>query len=220
MTRVPVGAATLDLRVISQPASPLPMRSESCPAAILGSRFPKPSHPRDSRPCVARDEEQITPSMRTLLMHGRLTIPSLAVVGLLAVGLCQAWAQQPAAGRHGPSWDYAPLERVPEEDRARPNPLEGDPDAVAAGQKLFADHCVECHGENLGGTNRGISLASEEVRQASPGALFWVLTNGVVRRGMPVWSRLSELQRWQIVAFLTSIGASPAHASDPDPSKH
>jgi len=27
----------------------------------------------------------------------------------------------------------------------------------------------------------------------------------VVRRGMPVWSKLPEQQRWQIVAFLHSL---------------
>lgn len=33
----------------------------------------------------------------------------------------------------------------------------------------------------------------------------WILTNGVVRRGMPVWSKLPEPQRWQLVSFLKSL---------------
>src|ERR1039458_2643568 len=51
-----------------------------------------------------------------------------------------------------------------------------------------------------------------QVQQASPGTLFWILTNGVVRRGMPVWSKLPEPQRWQIVSYLkplTPAGNSP-----------
>lgn len=32
------------------------------------------------------------------------------------------------------------------------------------------------------------------------------MTNGVARRGMPVWSKLPEPQRWQIVSFLKSLG--------------
>ena len=51
-----------------------------------------------------------------------------------------------------------------------------------------------------------------QVQQASPGTLFWILTNGVVRRGMPVWSKLPEPQRWQIVSYLKSLtpaGKSP-----------
>jgi hypothetical protein len=43
------------------------------------------------------------------------------------------------------------------------------------------------------------------VRIATPGTIFWILTNGVVRRGMPVWSRLPEQQRWQIVSYLKSL---------------
>ncbi len=46
------------------------------------------------------------------------------------------------------------------------------------------------------------------MQQAMPGALFWILTNGGVQRGMPDWSKLPEPQRWQIVAFLKSFRAS------------
>jgi hypothetical protein len=56
-----------------------------------------------------------------------------------------------------------------------------------------------------GGTRKGPTLLGEEVQQATPGTLFWILSNGVVRRGMPVWSKLPEQQRWQIVTFLQSL---------------
>jgi len=115
---------------------------------------------------------------------------------------------QPGHREHHNSYNYEALSRVPDREKARTNPLEGDPDAVAAGEKLFMQHCAECHGDNLGGTTRGINLMDEEVREASPGALFWILMNGVVRRGMPVWSKLPEPQRWQLVAFLKSATGS------------
>jgi len=44
---------------------------------------------------------------------------------------------------------------------------------------------------------------------ATPGEIFWVITNGVVRRGMPSWSRLPEIQRWQIVTYLESLNRPP-----------
>jgi mono/diheme cytochrome c family protein len=100
---------------------------------------------------------------------------------------------------------YAELARVPEKARARPNPLAGSSDATAAGRKLFQVHCAECHGNTADGSRKGPSLRVELVRQATPGTLFWVLTNGVVRRGMPVWSKLPEPQRWQIVTYLESL---------------
>ena len=42
------------------------------------------------------------------------------------------------------------------------------------------------------GARKGPSLRADPVQQATPGTLFWILTNGVVRRGMPVWSKLPE----------------------------
>jgi hypothetical protein len=45
-------------------------------------------------------------------------------------------------------------------------------------------------------------LASIEVRKASPAALFRVLRNGSVKRGIPSFAHLPEPQRWQIVTCL------------------
>ena len=103
---------------------------------------------------------------------------------------------------------YAEFAKAPEKARARSNPLASDPDAVAAGRKLFEGHCAECHGNAGEGGKKAPSLRAQAVQQATPGTLFWVLTNGVVRRGMPVWSKLPEPQRWQIVSYLKSLGPS------------
>jgi mono/diheme cytochrome c family protein len=101
---------------------------------------------------------------------------------------------------------YAELAKAPTKAAARRNPLAADPDAVTAGGKLFDLHCAECHGQMAEGGKKGPSLRAAEVQQASPGSLFWLLTNGVVRRGMPVWSKLPEPQRWQLVSFIKSLG--------------
>ena len=101
---------------------------------------------------------------------------------------------------------YAELGKAPKKASQRRNPLAGDPDAVAAGANLFDQHCAECHGELGEGGRKGPSLRAEGVLQATPGTLFWILTNGVVRRGMPVWSKLPELQRWQLVSYLKALG--------------
>lgn len=101
---------------------------------------------------------------------------------------------------------YVELARAPKKAAARPNPLATDPEAQAAGAKLFAQHCAECHGETAEGGKKGPSLRASEVQQATPGAIFWVLTNGVVRRGMPVWSKLPDAQRWQLVSYIKSLG--------------
>jgi mono/diheme cytochrome c family protein len=121
-----------------------------------------------------------------------------------------AWAQKEKSVDSGKRADlYGELAQAPEKARARGNPLENDPDALAAGRKLFERHCAQCHGETGEGTKKAPSLRAREVQDATPGTLFWVMTNGVVRSGMPVWSKLPEAQRWQIVRFVKSLGPAP-----------
>jgi mono/diheme cytochrome c family protein len=115
---------------------------------------------------------------------------------------------KPPAGA-APQYDpaiYAELQKAPEKARKRTNPLQNDPEAVAAGAILFEQHCVECHGDAAHGGKKAPSLRVAEVQGAPPGAIFWVLTNGVVRKGMPVWSKLPEPQRWQLVRYIQSLG--------------
>ena len=125
----------------------------------------------------------------------------LLCVAVLTIGIAQS-------GESKPKFDssvYAELSKVPAKAAVRRNPLETDPEAVAAGAKLFELHCAECHGGNADGGRKGPSLRAPDVQQATPGTLFWLLTNGVVRKGMPVWSRLPEPQRWQLVSYIKSL---------------
>lgn len=126
---------------------------------------------------------------------------------LLTLGIIAS--VQTRAADHPKESVYAELAKAPRKEAARRNPLQSDPDAVDAGAKLFAAHCAECHGEMAQGGKKAPSLLAPEVQQATPGTLFWLLTNGVVRRGMPVWSRLPEPQRWQLVSFIKSLTPSP-----------
>jgi mono/diheme cytochrome c family protein len=116
----------------------------------------------------------------------------------------------PAYKYQGEARVYAELAKAPEKARAKRNPLENDPEAVAAGRNLFEQHCSECHGSGGEGSRKAPSLRVGEVQNAAPGAIFWLVTNGVVRRGMPVWSKLPEPQRWQLVSYIRSLGTSSA----------
>jgi mono/diheme cytochrome c family protein len=129
---------------------------------------------------------------------------------MIAVSVGILLASQPSPAQSGPNlFVYAELSKAPSKAVSRPNPLASDPNARAAGGKLFAQHCAECHGETAEGGKtgkKGPSLRAPEVQQATDGALFWVLTNGVVRKGMPVWSKLPDAQRWQLVTYIKSLG--------------
>ena len=93
------------------------------------------------------------------------------------------------------------------------NPYEGQPAAEKAGAKLLQYHCSACHGRDAKGMGKAPPLVAPEVRNASPGALKWVLRNGSLTTGMPSFSKLPEEQRWQIIAYLQRLNRSPRPSS-------
>lgn len=97
------------------------------------------------------------------------------------------------------------LAKVPEKNRQKRSSILDDPNAVAAGAKLFGQNCASCHGGEAAGKDNHPNLRSDRIRQATPGELEWLLKNGSMKNGMPSWSQLPEPQRWQLVAFLKSL---------------
>jgi mono/diheme cytochrome c family protein len=92
------------------------------------------------------------------------------------------------------------------------NPYAGSATALAAGKKLYAQDCVQCHGNNLQGMGPAPALDTPAVRNAKPGELFWFISTGKLTSGMPSWSNLPKQQRWQIVTFLESRASEKAAA--------
>jgi mono/diheme cytochrome c family protein len=132
-----------------------------------------------------------------------MTSRYLLALGLLVLVTASGWPNDGSK-----NWDYTELQKAPEKDKAKKNPMRDDPDAPVAGAILFENHCEECHGANAEGTRKGPSLRVKEVQDAAPGAIFWILTNGVVRKKMPVWSKLPEQQRWQLVSYVKSLSGA------------
>ncbi len=104
------------------------------------------------------------------------------------------------AGQPGSLVEQAPLPA-----RTRVNPFDGDPEAARAGAKLFARQCASCHGSKAGGIGKAPPLASTDLAQTPSGALFWVLRNGSLQRGMPSFAHLPEARRWQIITYLRTL---------------
>ena len=91
------------------------------------------------------------------------------------------------------------------------NPYQANPQAAAAGKKLYGQNCAQCHGKELQGMGPAPGLDNPSTRSAKPGELFWFITNGDLNGGMPSWAGLPKQQRWQIVTFLQSrIGTKSA----------
>jgi mono/diheme cytochrome c family protein len=109
--------------------------------------------------------------------------------------------------------DHSWADHVPDADRKRVNPYAGQAEAIAAGSKMFSDHCAKCHGPDALGNRKKPSLRTNEVQSASDGEIFWLLKNGFLKRGMPTWSSIPEPSRWQLVTYVKSLGVSSENHS-------
>jgi mono/diheme cytochrome c family protein len=118
-----------------------------------------------------------------------------SVVLLVASGVLGA-AQ---VREHDASWT------APAKVSAKVNPLAGRVDVVAGGRKVFQQRCANCHGDEGRGTPKAPDLTHPSVRDASDGALFWKISSGNAREGMPSFSFLPEPQRWQVVLHLREL---------------
>ena len=116
-----------------------------------------------------------------------------------AITLAQNIAYQP-----DPNW------RAPASAVSRQNPLASKPEAAAGGKKLFLRNCAECHGSDGTGLQKKHSadLQLPLVQWQTDGTLFWKITNGNASHGMPSFSKLPELQRWQVVLFIRTLNLS------------
>ena len=103
--------------------------------------------------------------------------------------------------------------RAPASAANRPNPLAGNANAVALGEKLFVSNCLTCHGPS--GKGDGPGAAALEKKPADLGArirstgekdgeLFWKISEG--RAPMITWkTSLSETQRWELVNYIKTF---------------
>jgi len=128
----------------------------------------------------------------------------IAVAGFALLAAAQLLGEN-LGYQQDPNW------RAPSEAAARPNPLASKPQAAAGGRKLFIRNCVECHGSDGAGIEEkhAADLQLPMVQSQSDGTFFWKITNGNSRRGMPSFSKLPELQRWQIVLYIRTLIHNP-----------
>ena len=127
------------------------------------------------------------------------------ICGLLFVSVAVALRAQNNQGQKEQESVYAELGKAPAKYQQMPNPMVNDPDAAVAGGILFEEHCEGCHGKEGIGGKKAPTLRAPELRNATPGAIFWILSNGVIRKKMPVWSKLPEPERWQLVSYIRAL---------------
>lgn len=84
--------------------------------------------------------------------------------------------------------------------------MAGNPDAIAAGQALYATNCAICHKER-GEGNIGPNLTDEFwIRGGGPIQIHDTIANGSLQAGMPAWAGpLGAEKVQQLTAFVLSI---------------
>jgi mono/diheme cytochrome c family protein len=127
-------------------------------------------------------------------------------LGIFAVGRVAAQQTEPAP------WV------APDDAKKVKNPVASNAESLAAGEQLFTDNCVLCHGEKGLGDGPGAKTIkvkpanfADPKLQASEtdGSLFWKMTNG--RGPMPSWrDTLSDQERWQLVVYIRKLGKDGA----------
>ena len=85
------------------------------------------------------------------------------------------------------------------------HPSIGNPQAIAAGTKLFMGSCAGCHGPDGGGGARGPNLVRRSLwHPLSDDAIFQVIRKGVPGTDMPP-TKLADEQTWNLVAFIHAL---------------
>jgi alcohol dehydrogenase (cytochrome c) len=96
------------------------------------------------------------------------------------------------------------------------NPLANNPAAIASGQQLFANTCAICHGPAAtGDRDRGGPALNVSGLKRGDGDddLFRTIKSGVAGTPMPSFGALSDVEVWQIVAYLRSLQGASAPVS-------
>jgi mono/diheme cytochrome c family protein len=93
------------------------------------------------------------------------------------------------------------------------NPVPSSAETLAAGMRIYGEHCRSCHG--LNGDGKGEKAAelfvapgdftdTQKMNESTDGELFWQITRG--RLPMPSFAdKLNEGERWEVVDYIRTF---------------
>jgi putative heme-binding domain-containing protein len=94
------------------------------------------------------------------------------------------------------------------------NPYTTESD-ISQGKRVFQGHCAGCHGPG-GEGGRGAILARPTLTRATDDAtLFQIMKDGIKGTEMPPAPELTEHEKWQVAAFVKSLGRMDVAKSIP-----
>ncbi len=139
----------------------------------------------------------------------RLTIIGVAMLASL-------WALNSTSAHEGHKHSNAPASA-----KKLKNPLKADDVTINAGKQIFNKQCAACHGEDgkaktdiaAAMKKKPTDLTAKEMRGITDGEIYWVVTNGVTKSGMPAFkTKASTQDRWKLTLYVKHLMGEHAHA--------
>jgi mono/diheme cytochrome c family protein len=108
---------------------------------------------------------------------------------------------------------------IPNGARAMRNPVEANPEVVAAAKAHYADHCAICHGNDGRGTTligKGLypkppDMTQRDTQDLTDGELYYIVENGIRFTGMPGFGEEvgsdQNMESWQLIHFIRHLPA-------------
>jgi putative copper resistance protein D len=143
----------------------------------------------------------VTGLLAALVLRGRRTIVAGGALALTGFGL--ALALPPLAVDAYPTTYFRP-------------PVPYHATSIVRGGAHYAEHCAPCHGPAGAGdgpAGAGLprppaDLRSGHTGQHTAGDLYWWVSRGIPRGGMPAFGdRLAEEDRWDVINFVRTLAA-------------
>ncbi len=150
--------------------------------------------------------------MRTKKNYIRLSaLAALLLLTLWAVGL------SPTISAHeGHKRKHAPASA-----RKLKSPVKTTQENIAQGRELYNKHCASCHGEDGQAKTpvaemmkvKPTNLTDKAMKGITEGEIYWVITNGIKKSGMPALKqKASDQQRWQMTLYVKHLMGEHSHA--------
>src|SRR5262245_55255957 len=103
---------------------------------------------------------------------------------------------------------------APASARKLKNPSKVNEKTITAGQTLYNEHCASCHGEDGRSVTdmaammgkKPTDLTAKAMRGITDGEIFWVITYGIKKSGMPAFSPgVSWRDRWYMTLYVRQL---------------
>lgn len=99
----------------------------------------------------------------------------------------------------------AAAELYPTKDAA----VSADAETIAAGEKVFMDNCMACHGANLEGGIGPMLTDKVWIHDGTPEGIIKTINEGVSAKGMPSWGPILGPEKIsQVASFIVSKGGA------------